>query len=69
MHYPSQTKNTYVLQEHHKKICKAILQGVNVDKVIVDELVAENPSPVIKAVADILSKKVKVFVNKVQELY
>ena len=59
MYYPSQIKNTFVLQEHHKRICKAILQGVNVDKVIVDEMVAVKPSLVIKAVAGIIQQESK----------
>lgn len=54
---PDKEYLTYVLQEHHKRTCKAILQGVNVNKVILDELVAENPSPVIKVVADILKQE------------
>lgn len=53
----SQTKNIIVLQGHLKRICKATLQGVNVNKVIVDELFAENPSPSIEAVADILKQE------------
>ena len=55
MYYPSQIKNTFVLQEHHK----AILQGVNVDKVIVDKMVAVKPSLVIKAVAGIIQQESK----------
>lgn len=39
------------------------------EKVIVDESVAENPSPVIKAVADILKQESQRIWNKVQELY
>ena len=50
-------KNTYVLKEHHKRICEAILQGVNVDKVIVDEIVATNPLVVVKAVADVVKRE------------
>ena len=69
MYYPSQIKNTFVLQEHHKRICKAILQGVNVDKVIVDEMVAVKPSLVIKAVAGIIQQEVRVFANQALELY
>jgi hypothetical protein len=57
VYYPSQVKNTYVLKEHHKRICKAILQGVNVDKVIVDEMVATNPLVVVKAVADVVKRE------------
>ena len=59
VYYPRQIKNTFVLQEHHKRICKAILQGVNVDKVIVDEMVAVKPSLVIKAVAGIIQQESK----------
>ena len=61
VHYKSGTKNTYVYSKMHKKICRAILQGVNVEKVIVNIIAESCPSLVFDATA----KMIKAECNKI----
>lgn len=57
MHYPSGTKNTYVYQEMHKRICKTILQGVNVEKGVLNIIAESSPLMVMNAAAKIVKEE------------
>ena len=57
MHYPKGKRSTFIFDEGHKQICRAVYRGQNVEKCVIDIIAKSSPEHIISSAAKLVSKE------------
>lgn len=57
MYYPSGKRSTFVYNESHKQICRAVFRGQNVEKCIIDIIGKSGPDHITSLASKIVSEE------------